>query len=191
MRFFSVARLHWFRFLLCQSMTSRHGTGYKHAQRACTVNKIQGGPQELIDRYMGSISHLKPGTQTNRLSVIRQFCLYLCQYQPKSYVPERRGRLATPPVFQPYILTLKEVRLLLDQARKLGSPTSPRWSSLATLFGLLFASGLRIGEALAFPRRTKYFSLNRLFMHFKVSSDCFMRRLTLIFRARIDSVSDT
>ncbi len=104
---------------------------------------------DLIDRYMSEISHLKPRSQSNRLCVIRQFCIYLRNNQPNSYVPERRRTPNSSSTFQPYIFTLKDVRLLIAQARKVGPPNTLRGTVLATIIGLLFATGLRIGEALA------------------------------------------
>jgi site-specific recombinase XerD len=33
--------------------------------------------RKLIEQYLASTQHLQPGTRTNRLSVVRQFCRYL------------------------------------------------------------------------------------------------------------------
>ncbi len=104
---------------------------------------------DLVDLYMRGISGLAPRSQSNRLCVIRQFCIYLCQFQPNSYVPEERRTPSSSSVFQPYLFTPEEVRLLISQARELGPLASIRGATLATLFGLLFAAGLRIAEALA------------------------------------------
>ena len=44
--------------------------------------------RELIEQYLASNHHLQPGTRTNRLSVVRQFCRYFYQFEPQCYVPE-------------------------------------------------------------------------------------------------------
>lgn len=103
---------------------------------------------DLIDLYMCGVSDLAPRTQANRLCVVRQFCIYLCQFQPNSYVPEERRSPSSSSVFQPYLFTLAEVRLVIAQARKIRPLASLRGATLAVLYGLLFATGLRIGEAL-------------------------------------------
>jgi len=104
---------------------------------------------DLVDLYMCGVSGLEKRTQSNRLCAIRQFCIYLCQFQPNSYVPERRQTPSSSSVFQPYLFTLEEVQLIIAQARELGPAASLRGATLATLYSLLFATGLRIGEALA------------------------------------------
>ena len=104
---------------------------------------------DLIDRYMRGISHLAPRTQSNRLSVIRQFSYYLGKSRPESYIPETTRCLSSESTFQPYIFTVKEICSLITLARRLGPSSSLRGATLAMLYGLLFTTGIRIGEALA------------------------------------------
>lgn len=103
--------------------------------------------REVAERFNESMEHLSTGTRINRLSVLRQFCMYLSHFDPRtciiyrSYLP-RRSRPA------PYIYTHKEVRKIMTAARKLGPPGSLRPIVVSTLIGLLYATGIRIGEAL-------------------------------------------
>jgi integrase len=103
--------------------------------------------QETVERYIESMQRLAPGTRLNRLGVLRQFCLYLSHFDPRtciiyrSFLP-RRTRPA------PHIYTRDEVRKIMAAARRLGPPGSLRPVVVSTLIGLLYATGLRIGEAL-------------------------------------------
>jgi len=103
--------------------------------------------RQVVERWNENMAHLNPNTRINRLSVLRQFCLYLSHFDPRtciiyrSYLP-RRSRPA------PYIYTRDEVRKIMAAAQKLGPPGSLRPVVISTLIGLLYATGLRIGEAL-------------------------------------------
>jgi integrase/recombinase XerD len=103
--------------------------------------------REVAERFNESMAHLSTGTRINRLSVLRQFCMYLSHFDPRtciiyrSYLP-RRSRPA------PYIYTRKEVRKIMAAAQKLGPRGSLRPIVVSTLIGLLYATGIRIGEAL-------------------------------------------
>ena len=78
---------------------------------------------------------------------LRQFCLYLSHFDPRtcivyrSYLP-RRTRPA------PYIYTREGSARNHGGGRKLGPPGSLRPVVVSTLIGLLYATGMRIGEAL-------------------------------------------
>jgi len=103
--------------------------------------------REVIERFSESMSHLSTGTRINRLSVLRQFCLYLSHFDPRtclvyrSFLPHRiRGA--------PYIYTRTDVQRIMQAARKLGPKGSLRPIMISTLTGLLYATGIRIGEAL-------------------------------------------
>ena len=103
--------------------------------------------REIAERWNQSMAHLNPNTRINRLSVLRQFCLYLSHFDPRtciiyrSYLP-RRSRPA------PYIYTRAEIRKIMAAAEKLGPPGSLRPIVVSTLIGLLYATGIRVGEAL-------------------------------------------
>lgn len=103
--------------------------------------------RELIERFTESMSHLSTGTRVNRLSVMRQFCMYLSHFDPRtclvyrSFLPHRMRSA-------PYIYTRKDVQRIMSAARKLGPKGSLRPVVVSTLIGLLFATGIRIGEAL-------------------------------------------
>jgi site-specific recombinase XerD len=105
--------------------------------------------REIIDTYQECLEMLAPNTRSNRLSVVRQFCEYLARTDPHTYVPERIPTIHSLHVFQPYIFTLEQIRNLTAAASSLLPSGSLRPHTYRTLLGLLYSTGIRIGEALA------------------------------------------
>lgn len=103
--------------------------------------------REIADRWIKSLEPLAIGTRINRISMLRQFCLYLGYFDPRtcvvhsSFLP-RRTRPA------PYIYTRKQALAIMAAAKRIGPPGSLRPVVVASLVGLLYTTGLRIGEAL-------------------------------------------
>jgi len=102
---------------------------------------------KIAEGWIKDMEHLSIGTRINRISVLRQFCLYLNQFDSRtclvhpSFLP-RRAR------FAPYIYSQKEACSIMVAARKIGPEDSLRPAVIYTLIGLLYSTGLRIGEAL-------------------------------------------
>ena len=99
---------------------------------------------ELVERWLESMKSLSPGTRINRVSLLRQFCLYLSHFDPRTCIIHcnilpRRTRPA------PYIYTRNEVCRIMAASKRLGGI---RGQVIATVVGLLYTAGLRIGEAL-------------------------------------------
>ncbi len=121
--------------------------------------------RELITEYLASIGHLNPRTQQNRLSLIRQFCRYLCQFEPPCFVPEDLLPRQPPRLPDAHIYTKTEIQAILQAARALPPPGSLRPKTYATLFGLLYTTGLRCGEAFALNLRDVNLVDHVLFIH--------------------------
>lgn len=86
----------------------------------------------------------------SRLSVVRGFARYLVLVDDRTEVPPAdllpaRARRATP-----YLYTPDEVARLMAAAANI--PTPLRQATLATLVGLLYVTGMRIGEAIRLDR---------------------------------------
>lgn len=84
----------------------------------------------------------------NRLAIVRRFAEHLAIADPAHEVPpaDAFGRWR----FQrrlPHIYTGDEIGVLMAAARRLGPPGAIRGETLATLIGLLAATGLRVSEA--------------------------------------------
>ena len=103
--------------------------------------------REIAERWFKEMEHLSAGTRINPHLPLRQFSLYLSHFDPRtcvihrSFLPSR-----TRPA--PYIYSSQEVDSIIAAARKIGPEGSLRPAVFATLIGLLYCTGLRIGEAL-------------------------------------------
>lgn len=103
--------------------------------------------REVVERWFHSMAHLSPGTRINRMCVLRQLCRYVSHFDPRTcvvhrtYVP-RRNR----PV--PHIYSRQEVHRIMAASRWIRSRHPLRPAVFSTLVGCLYATGLRIGEAL-------------------------------------------
>jgi integrase len=85
-----------------------------------------------------------------RLGMVRGFARYLHAFDPRTGVPPigllpRGKKRATP-----FLYSNEQVRSLMAAARKISSPR--RALTTEAIIGLLAASGLRVGEALALDR---------------------------------------
>ncbi|MGA8015691.1 MAG: tyrosine-type recombinase/integrase [Candidatus Dormiibacterota bacterium] len=93
---------------------------------------------------------VQPIHWAKRLSAARRFARYLQTIDPATEVPPRDifdSRQQRP---APYLWSDTDIRHLVDAARLLKPELHA--ASCGTLFGLLAASGMRIGEALALAR---------------------------------------
>jgi len=114
----------------------------QHLREPCITRKT-------VDRYLESLSHLAPRTRLNRFSVVKQLCEYLARNDPEGYVPEPLRASASRGAHQPYIYSNSEIQTLLAAASQLPPENSLRPHTYRTLLGLLYSTGIRIGEASA------------------------------------------
>ncbi|MEW6665034.1 MAG: tyrosine-type recombinase/integrase [Thermodesulfobacteriota bacterium] len=105
--------------------------------------------RQITDSYQQSLSHLSPRTRSNRFCVLRQLCEYLARSDPASYVPDPLKVISSRGSRHPYIYTHSEIQALMKTASKLPPPNSLRPYTYQTLLGLLYTTGIRIGEALS------------------------------------------
>jgi site-specific recombinase XerD len=116
------------------------------AQRPATEPRLT---REISEAYQETLGHLRPRVRDNRLSVVRQFCEYLSRTDPRCYVPERRRGIRPQDARRPHIYSFSEVQRLLAAAAGLPPANSLRPHTYRTLLGLLYSTGIRIGEAFA------------------------------------------
>lgn len=85
----------------------------------------------------------------NRLAIVRRFAEHLAIADPAHEVPpaDAFGRWRFEQRM-PHIYTGAEIAELMAAARRLGPPGAIRGETLATMIGLLAATGLRVSEAL-------------------------------------------
>lgn len=90
----------------------------------------------------------QPATWAERLGVVRRFAAWRSLSDPRTQVPPQgllpRRRRRKPP----YLYNDSEIERIVTEAARLPSVRGLRGATFATLFGLLAATGLRLGEAL-------------------------------------------
>jgi site-specific recombinase XerD len=101
--------------------------------------------REIIDSYLEELSRFSINTQSNRFYVLRQLCIHIQQTDTACYVPEPRK--FKRPAYQPFIFEPSHMRDMLSAASRLPLPDTLHPHTYRTLFGLLYATGIRIGEA--------------------------------------------
>jgi integrase/recombinase XerD len=102
----------------------------------------------MIVGYLQAVKHLHTSTLYLRFMALRQFCRFLFQLNPDTYVPEKRLIRRGPTIRRPHIYTIEEAIKLIKLARMLTPHGSLRPHTYSTLLSLLWVSGLRIREAL-------------------------------------------
>jgi site-specific recombinase XerD len=108
-------------------------------------------PAELAEAWARRPAGIKPITASYRIGWVRGFARYLHAIDPAHEVPPP-GLLSVPrrrPT--PYLYSPEDVLRILARTRRLRPPLHA--ATYETLFGLLAATGMRVGEALALTRR--------------------------------------
>jgi integrase/recombinase XerD len=102
--------------------------------------------REVAERWFTSMEYLAPGTRINRMSVLRQFCCYLSHFDPRTCIVHRMflPRRNRP---MPHIYTRHEVCRIMTAGKLLHSRDPLRAVVFSTIVGFLYATGLRVGEA--------------------------------------------
>lgn len=108
---------------------------------------------ELAVRWATEPAEVQQATRAARLSMVRRFAAWLSVFDPRTQVPPSGLLSARHRRNKPYIYTDREIELLMGEAARLASPHGLRAKTYVTLIGLLAATGLRPGEALALDVR--------------------------------------
>ncbi len=119
---------------------------------------------QITDAYQRTLSRLAPRSRYNRFSVVRQLCQFLAKTDPLSYVPEPLRMIPSGKAHKPYIYSQDEIKAILSAAARLPPPNSLRPHTYQTLFGLLYTTGIRIGEAIALNLQDYYREDKRLYI---------------------------
>ena len=104
---------------------------------------------EILLNYVASVRHFAGNTQNVRISAVRGYASWLHRLKPESsLMPE--VHIIRPTIPRYYLYPPSEIAILMHAAHRLdGVPDATlRALGTATLIGLLYATGLRIGEAL-------------------------------------------
>lgn len=107
--------------------------------------------RETVDQYLASCDRLSPRGRDNVVSVLWPSLGYAVRHGAS--VEPLPARPPRPPKNwrqrQPRIVSTPETQSLIAAARELSPQNTLRPATTATLIGLLYTTGIRIGEALA------------------------------------------
>lgn len=104
---------------------------------------------DLALRWAMQPQGVQRATWARRLGMVRGFASWLSTIDPRTQVPPHRLLPSRRRRNKPHIFSPQEIDRLMKEASRLVSPTGLRALTYATLIGLLAATGLRPGEALA------------------------------------------
>lgn len=108
---------------------------------------------DLAVRWATEPTGVQRATKAARLSMVRRFAAWLSVFEPRTQIPPPRLIEARHRRNAPYIYTDQEIESLMAEATRLPSLKGLRAQTHVTLIGLLAATGLRSGEALALDTR--------------------------------------
>ena len=107
-------------------------------------------PRSITRKWLAKQPHESAATQQHRISIVRQFSMYMCRLGYPADVPVRSLAAKSGAGFSPRILTHAEVQQLLHAADQF-TPTAQaplRHLIMPEVFRLLYGCGFRLGEVL-------------------------------------------
>lgn len=152
----------------------------KHYPKCKTISR-----QMVISYLNTTINHL-PLTRATHVTSLRQFCRFMFQFDVNTYIPEKRLIGSGKVQVKPHIFTEEEIVKLIEQARKMRMG----WKTLlpnsyATIIGLLWVTGMRIGEVVNLKIEDVDFSEGILYVR---QTKCFKSRIIPLSLSSIKSL---
>jgi len=127
----------------------------KYFDRFLVREKFKRGylTRPIYDSYIATLSNLCPQYRANQCLLIRRFSIYLSRFKPKCYIPDPAHAERPQKNWRAYIFSKDQIQDILATPGKMKfGHQNGKWLSphtYRTLFGLLYTTGVRIGEALA------------------------------------------
>lgn len=150
--------------LMAQFIQEKRACGYKYHQPAVFLNRLDAFlcslgldrcelPRSHYQQWLAKQPHESATNQQMRISIVRQFALYMCRLGYIADVPDKlcgvkSGHSVT---FSPRILSHAEMERLLakvDQIRPDAKASPWRHLVMPEVFRLLYGCGLRVNEVL-------------------------------------------
>ena len=101
--------------------------------------------REIIISYLATTKHLHSSSRGYRVTLLRVFCKYLYQQNPKTYIPEPKLIKYGKRKVVPYIFNDNEIKSILRSLKKMPKKNLLKETHFV-IIGLLYSTGLRVGE---------------------------------------------
>jgi len=147
--------------LMEQFVQEKRACGYRYVENALILRRFdaflcQQGLQRcelsksLNWQWLAKQPHENANTQLGRISVVRQFAMFLVRMGHPADVPDRAIGAKAATYFIPRILTHDEIRRVIDAVDRLepDAQTPMRHVIMPEVFRLLYGCGLRLNEVL-------------------------------------------
>jgi len=104
--------------------------------------------RDMIVGYIKTTQDKLPLTRAGHITHLRQFCRFMFQFDIETYIPEK-GLIPPAKVqVEPYIFTQNDINKVMEQANNLNAQNKLLPQTYATIIGLLWTTGMRIGEVI-------------------------------------------
>lgn len=164
-----------------QHLALRRSLGFIYRTDECYLDEFdqylaahfpecQSITRNMIISYINSTIHLLPRTRTLINGILRQFCRFMFQFDTNTYIPEKGLIGPAHGQVKPHIFTEEEIIKLIEQTNNLSGQKILLPKTYATIIGLLWVTGMRIGEivnlkvedidtdeGIIYVRQTKFF----------------------------------
>jgi len=142
---------------MIQHLALRRSLGYRYVSAEYTLDAFDQFlaehfpnckviTRQMVVGYLGTTRHKLPLTRADHVSILRQFCRFMLQFDLTTYIPEKG--LVGPAKVQviPYIFTKEDVGKIMQQAMQLNVKSKLLPYTYKMIIGLLWVTGMRIGE---------------------------------------------
>ncbi|GGC14322.1 integrase [Novosphingobium endophyticum] len=142
---------------LSRYVLMRRGFGYRYiGEERCLgdfVAFMDAAEATVITRKLAMdwVTQAQPSSWPSRLSMVRGFARQLSSIEPGTETPPA-GIFPSPRRTRPYIYTEAEIEQLLEATLRWGLAEGINRQTYHCLFGLLAATGMRLGEAIGLER---------------------------------------
>lgn len=126
-----------------------HGTALRHFINFVEQENVDFITIEIALRWAVNPAGISAATRATRLTMVRGFAAWLHASDPRTQVPPHGILPAGKRRPTPHIFSKREINDLMSATHCLRSKSGLRPRTYETLFGLLYATGLRPGEAIA------------------------------------------
>lgn len=144
---------------MVQHLTLRRSLGYLYVSAEYTLEAFdqfldENFPtcevitRQMVIGYLDTTHHKASSTRAAHVSDLRQFCRFMLQFDLATYIPEKGLVRPGKVQIKPYIFTQKEICTVMLQATRFKVKSKILPHTYKTIIGLLWTTGMRIGEVI-------------------------------------------